>query len=93
MKKLILCILTLSALGLTNAYADNWDYCYSKEKGLDEACYARKNDEASYYRRRQSDRDGYVDKSYSNQNSYDSNGRFVPIQPVQRQPYILPGMP
>lgn len=78
----------------SSVLASNFDHCYSKTKGLDQACLARKNYETDYYTARSNElhfapRRQFVPAAPPR---YDENGRFVPTPIPQRQPYVLPGL-
>lgn len=74
--------------------ASNFNYCYQKDKGVDQACLARKNYETDYYIARSNSLHAYPQRRQvapAVPHLYDENGRFIPTPVPQRQPYVLPG--
>lgn len=96
MKYLSMFFVYLSFVLIGNAQADNFNYCYSKENGLDQECLARKNANTEYYRNKEQSARNHRSDDYDppppGPNNYDANGRFVPTPIPQRQQYIVPGM-
>jgi len=60
----------LFSLNAPNIHADNFDYCYNSEQGLDEECLARKDAATSRYNKERRN-----NSRYSNSNSRSSSNR------------------
>lgn len=92
-------------LAAVSAHADNFDYCYDAKRGLDEACYARKEYETRRYRA-EADRlarrearlraDHYTPPPcntwYWDPVTWQNRCTWVPVPIPPRPVYVLPGM-
>ena len=85
----------LLGLSACPVLADNYEYCYDRDKGLDEECLERKNYHTERYRqRRQRERGQYYAPQPVNPNPWNigGNGRFQPTPIPERIPLLMPGM-
>lgn len=99
------CISIPLLLAAMPAHADNFDYCYDAKRGLDEACYARKEYETRRYRaeadrleRREARHRAYdytppaCNTWYWDPVTWQNRCAWVPVPIPPRPVYVLPGM-